>query len=144
VPPPEVPKAELPAGEAIGWWPRTGGQPFWFHSRPPRSERRRHVRKYAEGELPPERSFYFRGPEGKLNLRAQNLTTFLQLSEGVDDETWLHHLHRHDYSGWFRGAIKDEALAAAAERVENEKSLSARESRKRIRGLIEELYTAAP
>lgn len=29
----------------------------------------------------PEQSFYFRGPESKLNLRAQNLRTFLQLAE---------------------------------------------------------------
>ena len=49
-------------------------------------------RKYAEGELPPDRSFYFRGPDGKLNLRAQNLALFLQIADGVDDETWLHHL----------------------------------------------------
>ena len=58
------------------------------------TERRRHRRKYAEGDLPPDRSFYFRGPEGKLNLRAQNLILFLQLAEGVDDETWLYHLRR--------------------------------------------------
>src|SRR5262245_7805277 len=31
-------------------------------------QHRRHVRKYAEGELPPDRSFYFRGPQAALNL----------------------------------------------------------------------------
>ncbi len=35
---------------------------------PPSAEQRRHTRKYAVGQLPPDRSFYFRGPEGKLNL----------------------------------------------------------------------------
>ena len=54
----------------------------------PRQERRRHTRKYAEGELGPDRSFYFRGPESALNLRAQNLSIFVQMAEGVDDATW--------------------------------------------------------
>jgi hypothetical protein len=30
------------------------------------------VRKYAAGDLGPEGSFHFRGPEGRLNLGAQN------------------------------------------------------------------------
>jgi hypothetical protein len=85
---------------------------------PSRTQRRRHRRKYAEGEIEPERSFYFRGPEGTLNLRAQNLLLFQQLAEGVDDATWLHHLRRGDYSRWFRDAIKDEALAQARRRSE--------------------------
>ncbi|HEX6737314.1 MAG TPA: HAD hydrolase family protein, partial [Vicinamibacteria bacterium] len=143
-PAPEVAQRELRSGEAVGWWHRRRGAPFWFRNLPPRGERRRHMRKYAEGELQPDRSFYFRGPEGKLNLRAQNLNTFLQLADGVDDETWSHHLERGDYSRWFRDAIKDEPLAAAAERVETQRSLSPIESRARIRALVEELYTAAP
>src|SRR5207302_5693096 len=106
-------------------WPRgAGGAPFRLHVTPGRTERRRHSRKYAEGELPPDRSFYFRGPEGKLNLRAQNLTLFLQMAEGVDDATWLHHLRRGDYSEWFRERIKDEVLAAEAATVEERQELS--------------------
>lgn len=34
-----------------------------------RAEPRRHHRKYAEGELGEDKSFYFRGPEGRLHLR---------------------------------------------------------------------------
>ncbi|HXG05635.1 MAG TPA: phosphoglycolate phosphatase, partial [Candidatus Binatia bacterium] len=80
---------------------------------------RRHVRKYAEGELPPDRSFFFRGPAGALNLRAANLKRFCELAEGVDDGTWMWHLRRGDYSAWVRRDIKDAELAdeiAAAER----------------------------
>jgi hypothetical protein len=105
----------------------------------PRAERPRHRRKYAEGELGPDRSFYFRGPDGRLNLRAQNLALFVQLAYGVDDETWLHHLRRGDYSRWFREAIKDEALAAVAAAVEAQ-GLPAAESRARIRAAIEERF----
>lgn len=90
---------------------------FWVARR--RHEHRRHIRKYAEGELPPDRSFFFRGPEDKLNLRATNLTRFCELAEGVDEATWAHHLRRGDYSRWIREMIKDPALAeelAALER----------------------------
>ncbi|MCG3114589.1 MAG: HAD-IIB family hydrolase [Candidatus Manganitrophus sp. SA1] len=137
---PSVPSVSLEPGEAIGWWRRPKSEPFWFRSIPPRMERRRHLRKYAEGELPPDRSFFFQGPDGKLNLRAQNLTLFMQLADGVDDETWMHHLRQGDYSRWFREAIKDDHLAEEAAQIEAEK-LSAKESRARIREKIEARYT---
>jgi hypothetical protein len=75
-------------------------------------------RKVAEGELPPERSFYFRGPQKKLNLRAQNLALFLQIGSGVDDDTWLHHLAQRDYSRWLREAVKDPVLSTQVEEIE--------------------------
>lgn len=129
-----------PSDDAVVLWSR-GGLPVAVRVKPAQMERRRHIRKYAEGELSPEKSFYFRGADGKLNLRAQNLILFNQLAEGVDDATWLHHLHRHDYSGWFRDKIKDGDLAAAAEQIESDKSLSPQESRQRIKAAIERYYT---
>jgi hypothetical protein len=106
-----------------------------------RAARRR--RRFAEGELSPECSFYFRGPESKLNLRAQNLTLFLQLADGVDDATWDYHLRRGDYSRWFREALKDESLAAAAAEIESHNHALPHESRERIRRLIEREYIVA-
>ncbi|HZF38917.1 MAG TPA: phosphoglycolate phosphatase, partial [Blastocatellia bacterium] len=135
---------ELRTGEAVGWFCRSSEPPFWFRSEPPKGERQRHHRKYAEGELAPEISFYFRGPERKLNLRAQNLHVFLQLADGVDDETWLYHLRGGDYSGWFRQTIKDDELANEVAQIEQNQSLSARESRAAIRLAIERRYSAAP
>jgi len=66
----------------------------------------------TEGELGEDRSFYFRGPHGRLHLRAQNLVLLLQIGDGVDDETWEYHLRCGDYSRWVRESIKDEDLAA--------------------------------
>ena len=111
-------------------------------ARKPKEKQKRHARKYAEGELGEDKSFYFRGPEGALNLRAQNLATFLQLAAGVDDKTWLHHLREGAYSRWFRDAIKDEKLAAEAAGVEQDSSLSACSSRARIKDMVERRYTA--
>jgi hydroxymethylpyrimidine pyrophosphatase-like HAD family hydrolase len=143
VPPPIFPDAPPERGHALGWFLDRGEEPFAFRCAVPRAERRRHIRKYATGALDEDRSFFFRGPEQKLNLRAQNLELFVQLGDGVDDETWLFHLHQGDYSRWFRENIKDPDLASDAEEVEQQQEISAAESRQRIRAAIESRYTAA-
>jgi NAD(P)H-dependent FMN reductase len=61
---------------------------------------------------------------------------------GVDDKTWLHHLHAGAYSQWFRDAIKDDDLASEAVPIEQDHSLTAGESRARIRDIVERRYTA--
>jgi hypothetical protein len=109
---------------------------------PPSQSHKRHTRKYAEGELGSDRSFYFRGPDGALNLRAQNLTVFLQMAEGVDDCTWEFHRHAGNYSSWFRKAIKDNDLADEAAKVEQDRGLDAQESRKSIADAVARRYTA--
>ena len=113
----------------------------------PTEEHRRHSRKYAEGNLSPNRSFYFRGEQGKLNLRAKNLVQFLELAEGVDDDTWAYHFRLGDYSRWFRDSINDEELAEEAERVERSHNPAKAESLPLLRTAIERRYTlpaAAP
>ena len=100
----------------------------------------RHKRKYATGDMG-YNSFYFRGPENKLNLKANNLHAFIQMGSGVDDETWLYHLKRNDYINWFRNAVKDESLADGADKIENE-NLGAQDSRNAIFKLIRERYTS--
>jgi hypothetical protein len=139
----ELPGRAPPAGQAMLWLRDGHEPPFLFTPATARAERRRHIRKYATGELDPDRSFFFRGPDNKLNLRAQNLDLFVQLADGVDDETWMHHLRAGDYSRWFRDNIKDPDLARDAETVEQESSLSPQVSRQRIRAAIESRYTAA-
>lgn len=141
VDPPRMEPLDLASGEYLVWEWRTGRPPFRVRLEPGKSARRRHGRKYAEGEIEPDRSFYFRGPEGKLSLRAQNLTLFLQLADGVDDETWMHHLRQGDYSQWFRHVIKDNRLADRAATVEADTAVDGKESRRRIRVAIEEHYT---
>jgi hydroxymethylpyrimidine pyrophosphatase-like HAD family hydrolase len=138
--PPVIASREIAAGKALVW--RKGDERVVrIRSAPSRHERRRHVRKYAEGELGEDRSFYFRGPEGKLNLRAPNLNVFVDLAEGVDDDTWRHHLRQHDYSRWLREAIKDAELAAKAEQVESHADMPVAESRALLKQAIAERYT---
>ena len=142
-PRPPASGARLATGEALMWWTDEPAPPRVVRTIPPQAELRRHIRKYAAGALIPEEHFFFRGPEGRLNLRVHNLAIFVQIAEGVDDETWLHHLRRGDYSDWFRRVIKDEALAAEAAMVEGDRrALTAAESRTLIRRAIEARYTA--
>jgi hypothetical protein len=140
IPPPSLNGGPLDRGEVVVW-PVRRRPPARVRVPQSRSERRRHRRKYAEGQLKPESSFYFQGPEGKLNLRAQNLILFLQLAEGVDDATWIYHLKRGDYSRWFRDAIKDETLAEQAARIEAMPNITPAESRRLIKAAVEEQYT---
>jgi HAD superfamily hydrolase (TIGR01484 family) len=142
-PPPAWDAPDRPdKGEVLAWRRQPAPEaPFRVKVEPGHTERRRHSRKYAEGELPRDRSFYFRGPQGKLNLRAHNLVLFLEMARGVDEETWLHHLRRGDYSQWFREAIKDPGLGEEAEQVERNCSLSAAQSRQRIEDAVGRRYT---
>ena len=153
VPAPAVPPDPLKAGQALVWRPRTEVSVRSIHTIPPETERRRHVRKYATGELPVANSFYFRGPEAKLNLRAQNLVSFVQIAEGVDDGTWLFHLRAGDYSRWIAEAIKDDGLATEVAEIERQNSgeqdanavaeaASAALTRSAVKAAIEREYTA--
>jgi hypothetical protein len=133
-------------GEALLWSERDGSVRL-IEILEPEEEHRRHSRKYAEGNLSPKRSFYFRGEQGKLNLRAKNLIQFLELAEGVDEETWAFHFRHGDYSRWFRDAINDDELAAEAEQVERTRDAAKAESLPLLRTAIESRYTlpaAAP
>jgi HAD superfamily hydrolase (TIGR01484 family) len=129
-------------GQALVWFAKSQQTPLLVKARTAKAERRRHRRNYAQGELSPEQSFYFRGPDGKLNLRAQNLMTFLQLSDGVDDATWSYHLRNGDYSRWFETIIKDDELAASARQIEQDAHENPAASRARFRSEIESRYTA--
>jgi HAD superfamily hydrolase (TIGR01484 family) len=138
---PAVPPVNrLATGEVMLW---RVGQPEAIRVRtePPKTERKRHSRKYAEGNLGQERSFYFRGPEGKLNLKAHNLVLFLQMADGVDDETWAFHLQAGDYSRWLRDEVKDPELADEVELVEKNSTLTPTESRAAVRAAVEKRYT---
>jgi hydroxymethylpyrimidine pyrophosphatase-like HAD family hydrolase/energy-coupling factor transporter ATP-binding protein EcfA2 len=132
--------------------PQTGDVLLWLLNEPAgahlvkveqgKSQRRRHQRKYASGELGEDRSFYFRGTNGKLNLRAQNMNVFAQIAEGVDEDTWNFHLRHADYSRWLRDTIKDTEIAEIVTTVERDSQLSPAESRKQILEAIRKHYTA--
>jgi hypothetical protein len=120
VPAPRTDWIQRNGGEILVWDRRSFATPIAIQPQQGKKLSPRHSRKYAEAELPEDRSFYFRGADQKLNLRAQNLKLFVQIAAGIDDATWLHHLRRQDYSRWIREALKDESLANEVSKIETE------------------------
>lgn len=137
---PSVVDNKVPAGDAMLWW-RGEASAFLIHTKPPRTERKRHSRKYAEGDVGPERSFYFRGPQGKLKLKAGNLHQLLELADGVDEETWEFHRKSGDYSKWVRAQVKDNPLADEIAVIEADRRASVNDARAAIRAAVEARYT---
>jgi hypothetical protein len=134
-PAPRTAPSDLRIGEGM-LWQRGEPRGHLIEIVPPTLKRQRHRRKYAEGELPPERSFYFRGPNGALNLRASNLHEFVALVRSVDEATWQYHLQAGDYSRWIEMSIKDKTLAREVAQLER----SPRAQRDTMRRLIERRY----
>jgi hypothetical protein len=45
---------------------------------------------------------------GEGEIPAPTLAMFVHLGEGVDDDTWRHHLEQGDHSTWLADGISDE------------------------------------
>ncbi len=140
----QLPPPNLETGEVWLWNTNDSTNPIRFRALKSDREHSRHRRKYAEGQLAPEKSFYFRGPNDALNLRAQNLILFYQIAEGIDDETWDYHLKRNDFSRWFIDCIHDENLATEADLVASQTELSVAESKSLILAAIQRDYILLP
>jgi hypothetical protein len=132
-------KDKLATGTALYWEVGTKHAQV-MRTEVPKHERTRHSRKYTEGNLGQSRSFYFRGRDGKLNLKAHNLLLFVQMADGVDDETWTFHLTNSDIARWLRAEVKDPALADEVEAIANS-HIAPIESRAAVRAAIQKRYT---
>jgi hypothetical protein len=124
----------------VAWLVDDDGGPFSMQAPTARAERVRHLRKYAEGNMG-HHGFFFRGPDNRHNLRAQNLAIFCQIAEGIDEATWMFHLRSHHYSRWVRKSIKDPHLADEIERIERRADVEPQQTRDLVRELIGARYT---
>ena len=117
---------------------RTGPVPDACHSRQGRTHspfpeiRGRRPRKVSAS--------WFRGPQESTRERSQ-VPTVLPYRRRIDEETWLFHLRRGDYSRWIRDSVKDRDLAEVVRQVEERSDNDPRESRKRICDAIEAKYS---
>jgi HAD superfamily hydrolase (TIGR01484 family) len=132
----------LGADEVL-YWSRTPEQlPQVIKIEAPRQDHRRHQRKYAIGDVGEWHSFYFRGPDKAINLRARNVLQFLEVAQQVDDAAWEYHLRAKDYSEWFRHVIRDEELAGEVGEIERNLKLTPQQSRECIKVAVYRRYTA--
>jgi hypothetical protein len=137
---PPLEPVTLQRWEVLVWFRHSTDAPFVVTVQPGKTEHKRHIRKYTEGDLGVG-SFVFTGPEHKLQLSAQNLNTFIRIGAGVDNATWRHHLLAHHFSEWFRWIIKDQTLADEVKSIEDENP-PADQSRERIFAAVRARYTA--
>jgi hydroxymethylpyrimidine pyrophosphatase-like HAD family hydrolase len=138
---PRLEAVELEHGEVLAWFRRREDEPVVVITEPGKTEHRRHVRKYADGDLGAG-SFVFTGPDGSLRLIAQNLNVFLRMAQGVDEETWSFHLKLGHISEWFRWIVKNRELADEVRGFEQEDN-PAEESKRRVTEAVRARYTAA-
>jgi len=125
---------------AVAW--RIGADHAFWLSRPKQEvNHRRHLNSYYSGTLDEEMQFHFRGVDGKLDLPVENLRQFVRIGQGVDDETWQHHLQNRDISEWFEQVIRDEDLTALADQHADQSD--AVESRHEIFERIRRKYAPA-
>lgn len=110
----------LPQGEFVLIPPGRIGRrsTFTFVATPRRTPHVRHLKKYAEVPLPPERAFVFRGRDGGVVARAGNLGEFRHAVGTVDAEVLEHHASRGDFSRWVLGVFAEQALGAQLRKVE--------------------------
>ena len=134
-----APDVILEAGEALTVAPDQL-HPMRAQVIPGIGQRRRHLRKYAEGRLGDDKSFFFRGSDERLNLRAHNLTLFVELADGVDEATWQWHREHGDYSRWLESSIKDPEFAAEVKAIEGG-SVPPTEARRLLHEAIGRRYT---
>ena len=115
---PQLNFTSINKGQALVWDTSLKQQPQIITTNKPKQLNRRHIKKYATGFMD-YNSFYFTGAKHKLNLKAYNVMVFSQLAEGIDDETWIYHLKRNDYSRWFRNSLHDNDMADMTQKIEN-------------------------
>lgn len=138
--PPAAQVAPADGADALCWFVQSGQDPFPMRVIHSHAARIRHHRKYAVGDVR-YHSFYFRGPQGRHNLKAQNLAVFCQMAEGIDEETWTFHLRRGDYSRWMREVIKNEGLAREVQDIEGHLELTPPQTRALVGAAIAARYT---
>ena len=137
---PAIEPFDLEQDQVLLWLRSSPGTAVKVRLLPTAHEHRRHLRKYAQGDVGYERSFFFTGADFRLNLQASNLRIFVRIADGVDDQTWLYHLHQGHYATWFQEVIKDQELADLANAFSSSDA-SAGESRTAINNYIHTRYT---
>jgi len=121
-------------------WRLTETDAIWFSRLPSDLDNQRHRHSLFEGEMEEEHQFVFRGANNQFSLRATNLKRFIELAEGLDDETWLFHLKRNDYSNWIEHVIKDYGLADEVRAIETSDDSAAEQTRTAVQQTIEKRF----
>lgn len=111
---------DLPRGEfVLVRRQRAGDAPLaTFAATPRETPHVRHLTKYADTCVPPERRFFFRRGDGRVLAAADSLNEFRQALVSIDDDVLAHHARRGDFSRWVLEVFSDPHLAGQLHKVE--------------------------
>ena len=111
---------ELSRGEFVLVEADAGGPPrLWsFTATPRETPHVRHLSKYADQRVGPDRAFLFRRPDGRVVAMAESLNEFREAAACLEEEVLAHHCRRGDVSRWVEHVFSDGILATLLRKVE--------------------------
>jgi hypothetical protein len=78
----------------------------------------RHLKKYANSKVSPERRFIFCRPDGSMVATADSLNGFRRAVATVEDRVLAYHAERGDFSRWVRDVFADRAVGSQLRKTE--------------------------
>jgi hypothetical protein len=79
----------------------------------------RHLGKYVDQPVAPDRAFVFRFPDGRWAATADTLQSFQHRLKDVDVEVLVFHASRGDFSRWLADVFLDRQLSAQVRVIEH-------------------------
>jgi len=95
-----------------------GRTPLTFAPAPRETPHVRHLKKYADARVSPERGFFFRRPDGRVVAAAESLGQFRRAVAEVEDQVLAHHAAHGDFSRWLLEVFADQMAGGQLRKVE--------------------------
>ncbi len=112
---PDLPRGQFARLDA----PPAADGPLTFVPVPRETAHVRHLTKYTDAVVAPERRFVFRRPDGRPIREADNLSSFQQAVAEVEDTVLTAHAGRGDFSRWVLGVFSDRELGTQLRKIES-------------------------
>jgi hypothetical protein len=111
---------DLPVGQFILVHPGLTDRSVLISFTPPRREMAhvRHLTKYADTEVSPDRRFIFRAPDAGEVGCARSLADFMEALEHIDPAVLDGHARHGDFSRWVRDVFSDKELGRQLRKAE--------------------------
>jgi hydroxymethylpyrimidine pyrophosphatase-like HAD family hydrolase len=109
---------DLPSGEFVLLQLNSESGALTFTLSPRQTPHVRHLRKYADSQVPPDQRFLFRGPDGHIVATADTLNAFRDAVAAAPEGVLAHHAGRGDFSRWVVDLFGDRTLGQQIRKLE--------------------------
>ena len=108
----------LPSGEFVLIQPDGATGALTFTPAPRQTPHVRHLRKYADSQVPANQRFFFRNPDGGVVMAADSLSAFREALASAPEGSLAHHAARRDFSRWVLDVFGDRTLGHQMRKLE--------------------------